>query len=723
MELIWNFNPSGSTITGDQNLGLSIIPVNSNKSPFKSWARYQKEIADFEDWHRHYVNQGTVGVITGRISGNLECLDIDVKNDPLKSVMTEFSDRIPDDLLSRLLIQSTPNNGFHIIYRCPEATIDGNLKLALHQDKAVIIETRGEAGYFCTSKTSNDILQGVFNLETLEVEIPEISADEREFLLESARSLTRYFPNTTKPPKSYTYSEPAINKFNQEFNVLELFEKHNWSIVKKDDDKAYLLRAGSAASHSGYYFKASKTFYCFSTSTGFKTEKAYNHFQVLQVLEGRDDYKTARRLLPKYGFEVKKKDDKVAADSIADYLNARGVRYDSFIQDLTLNGRIIEELDYNTVFIDLKKHFDKEIPRTRFEETIKSHYIQAINPVRDFIAAHQDRNPEGSFEAWLDCLVLQNQAIDKEVVMHFLKKWYVGMIALALDGEFPNEFFLTLISVEQGIGKTTFLRNYTLPKELQSYQKEHALSSDEDFKVLMSQALLIVDDEMDSRTYESDKTFKTLLSTKELTTRRKYDRRISTMKRRSSFAGSGNNLNVVRESQNRRIIPLEIQSMHFDRLDELDLIDLFMEAYRLFDGGFSYSYQRQDKELLEGLYADYIQKSDVDLILDEYLMLPETIGDMFCITNLDLVSSLSTRFPAFSKRLNVPTIGKMMVERGFETTRKGPNRLSCYVISKHSKVIELLENNSQTWQLLAEPFIDSVCKNNMINTLKTCQIT
>jgi hypothetical protein len=330
----------------------------------------------------------------------------------------------------------------------------------------------------------------------------------------------------------------------------------------------------------------------------------------------------------------------------------------------------------------------------------------------DFIEANKDRNPTGSFEAWLDCLELRNKTIEKGVVLHFLKKWYVGLIAQALDGEYPNEFFLTLISIEQGLGKTTFLRNYTIPKELQVYRKEHSLSFDDDFKVLMSQALLIVDDEMDSRTYEADKTFKTLLSTKELTTRRKYDRRISTMKRRSSFAGSGNNKNVVRESQNRRIIPLEIQSMHFEKLDKLDLVDLFMEAYYLYDSGFSYSYQRRDKELLESLYADYIQKSDVDLILDEYVMLPETISDMFSITNLDLVSSLSNRFPQFSRRINVPTIGKMMVERGYEATRKGDRRLSCYVISKHSKVLELLDNESQTWQLMVEPFVEQTFNNN-----------
>jgi hypothetical protein len=60
----------------------------------------------------------------------------------------------------------------------------------------------------------------------------------------------------------------------------------------------------------------------------------------------------------------------------------------------------------------------------------------------------------------------------------------------------------------------------------------------------------------------------------------------------------------------------------------------------------------------------------------------------------------------------VPTIGKMMVERGYQATRKGDRRLFCYVISKHSKVLELLDNNSQTWQLMVEPFVEMVCKNN-----------
>ena len=703
MEIEWDFNSSGTDTKIDpKEFGLSIIPVATNKKPIiKSWSEYQSTIAPIALWHSHYINQGTVGIITGKISGNLECIDIDIKNDPTGKIITEYSNIIPPDLLKKLVIQSTPSGGQHFIYRCPDATIDKNLKLALHSDRTVIIETRGEGGYFCTSKVNNKIMQGGLDLENLYEDIPVITAEERNLLLDLARSLTRFIPsgNTSKNGEPFVYNEPAINEFNNKYLIVELFEKHGWSVVKEDDQKIYLLRDGSSAVHSGYYFKDSKTFFCFSTSTEFQPEKPYNHFQVLQVLEGKNDYRTTVRLLKDYGFDVKTKPDKITSDDIAKYLNDKGVRYDTFIQDLTINGKIIEELDYNTLYIDLKKHFDKEIPRTRFEETIKSNYITVTNPLLEFIDANKERHPVGMFERWLDCMVLKNKSIDRTLLIKYLKKWYVGMIAQALGYEYPNEFFLTLLSVEQGLGKTTLLRNYILPKELHGYRKEHSLSFDDDFKVLMSQALLIVDDEMDGRSYEQDKTFKTVLSTKELTMRRKYDRRISTIKRRCSFAGSGNYLFVVREQQNRRIIPLEIEKIHFEKLSEIDYTDLFMEAYNLLVNGFPYSYQQDNKQELKHIYADYIQYSDIDLIFDEYVQKPDTVGDTFLITNLDLVNALLGRFPYASKRINVLVIGKLMAENGFETIRKGKKRVTCYCISKTSRIVQSIGDDTQSWRL------------------------
>lgn len=679
----------------EQEFPLSIIPVSSQKTPLISWKKYQVEISPIFLWYSHFQNQGTVGVITGKISGNLEIIDVDVKNDPYGSIMDEYAALIPTELYKKLIIQTTPNKGFHLIYRCPNKIIEKSQKLALHSNQAVIIETRGEGGYFCTNKINNKVKQGVFDLENFDIDIPVITPAEREFLLDTARSLTRYFSSiTTKEEEPFVYDEPAIEEFNNKYPIIDLFIKHQWSVVNEDDEKYYLLRDGSSAAHSGYYFKESKIFFCFSTSTAFKPEKPYNHFQVLQTLEGKNNYRKTLFLLPKYGFELQKSaKKKITPDDIAAYLNKQGVMYDTFIQDLTINGKIIDEKDYNTLYIDLKKHFDNEIPRADFEDVIKSHYIATINPIQDFIEKNKHRRPSGTFEQWLDCMSLKNPSIDRSVVIYFLKKWYVGMIAQAMDGEYPNEFFLTLLSVEQGLGKTTLLRNYTLPKELQDYRVEHSLSFDDDFKVIMGQALLIIDDEMDGRTYEQDKTFKTILSTKYLTTRRKYDRRISTIKRRCSFAGSGNHLNVVRESRNRRIIPIELDYIDHQKLAQVDLIDLFMEAYHLYMEGFKYSYGRDDNPLLNHIYSDYLQETDVDLLLNEYVDRPESSSDVYWISAIDLISTLADHHPHFSKRLNVVTIGKLMNDKGYKTVRKGKNKITGYEVSEKSKIVAILKSD------------------------------
>lgn len=691
---------NGNVSQEELKFGLSIIEVNKNKIPKGAWAEYQNHENPIENWHQHFINGGYIGIITGEVSGNLEILDFDLKNDPAKTIYEEFVNLIPAELINRLVKQTTVNGGYHLIYRCPDK-IEGSLKLAKHTNGEVIIETRGEGGYFCHHLKDYKVTNGHFDMKKLEYHIPVITNDERDMLLIAARTLNREEPKKTKS----NYNEPAITKFNEEFNILDLFEQHGWEIVKEDESKHYLNRPGSSTAHSGYYYKDSKSFICFSSSTQFKVAQPYNHFQVLQILENITDYKALLKRINEFGFKPEAvtnktygSSNKLSAEDIAQYLCDRGVRYDTFIQDLTLNGEIITEIEYNTLSIDLKKHFNTEVARTKFEEVIKSLYIKQFNPILNFVEMNQGNKSTGNFEKWVDCLVLRNKTVKPSTVIHFFKKWYVGMIAQALDGKYPNEFFLSILSTQQGIGKSTLLRTFTLPKELHKYIMEHQLSFDDDFKVIMGQALLIVDDEMDGRTYEAEKSFKSLLSTMEQTTRRKYDRRISNIKRRASFAGSGNNLFVVKEKQNRRILPIEVEKIFYDRLDELDLTALFMEAYNLFKAGFKYSYQFSDAELLDELFEDYRQVSDLDLIFDELINEPKDENDIFFITNLDILLSFNERYGKVSKMINAKSIGNQMVERKYVVSRRGSKKITCYGISKNSSVIRLLNSDSQSWR-------------------------
>lgn len=674
----------------ERTIDLSVIEVNKNKNPKGPWKQFQDEIPPISSWYGHFLNDGYIGIITGRVSGNFEVLDIDSKNDPTNRITQEFRKFIPEEIYKKLVVVITPSGGQHYYYRC--SVIESNQVLAKHSDSRTIIETRGEGGYVCHHVSDYEVIQGAFNLETMDYVLHELTIEERDLLLSAARSLDRTIGNVKS---NFTYKEDAINKFNSEYPIIGYFEKYNWSVTHENDDKVFILRPGSTAQHSGVYFKKDKIFFCFSSSTEFKVGRPYNHFQSVQVLENIIDHRTTLRLLGSLGYpseKVRSKKDKISDQQIADFCRENGVRYNTFIQEITINGKVLEEMDNNTLFIELKEHFDQDIPRSTFENVIKSHLIEKEDPIEIFINKYKDRKPKNAIEQWVNCLNLKNENIPRDVITYFVKKWYVGLIAQCLDGEYPNEFFIAILSTRQGVGKTTFLRKYTLPEELQGYRKEVSIHDDEDFKLIMSQAILIIDDEMDGRTLNEDKTFKAILSRKELPLRRKYDRRQSTLIRRCSFAGCGNQINVVRERQNRRIIPIEISSIDYEKVKLIDQIDMFIEAYHLFISGFSYSYDGSDSEKINQLAGDYLLRTDLDEIIDDCVINPSNENDVFTIPAIDLMKSLVYKYPTFSKKVNTVTIGKVLADKGIESKRTGTNKTTVYMISNKSKVISILKD-------------------------------
>jgi hypothetical protein len=88
------------------------------------------------------------------------------------------------------------------------------------------------------------------------------------------------------------------------------------------------------------------------------------------------------------------------------------------------------------------------------------------------------------------------------------------------------------------------------------------------------------------------------------------------------------------------------------------------------------------------------------MVLDECVLLPKFEGDSVPISNLDLVSSLLRKYPYFAKRINVPTIGKLMAERGFDSQKRGQNKATYYIISATSKVLILRDEYNEKMELL-----------------------
>jgi hypothetical protein len=199
-----------------QKAGLSVLKASkSSKVPEGKWAKYQQKPASPEvlkDWFSHPQGDTALGIVAGKVSGNLEVLDFDF----LGELFEPWKDLVEEEapgLVGKLFVQQTQNKGFSACFRCPDETIPGNHKLAQRgieapDDKEItikgkkfkprkvgekycavitLIETRGEGGYFLACPSPGYLkIQGTLR------ELPEITPQERQTLINAAQALNEW---------------------------------------------------------------------------------------------------------------------------------------------------------------------------------------------------------------------------------------------------------------------------------------------------------------------------------------------------------------------------------------------------------------------------------------------------------------------------------------------------------------------------------------------------
>jgi len=301
--------------------GLSVIAVDKNKRAILPWKAYSENLISPEALTRQINSAGAEGiaVICGAVSGNLEVIDFDLKNDLTGDLMERYFDRLPASLIAKLPIVRTRSGGFHIYYRCE--CIEGNQKLASrpaspgelidtpHLKQLCIIETRGNNGYVVAPPTDGYIYrENKF--------IPILSLDERDTLLDAARFFMEV--HTEERAKFVETGTPFIlspfEDYNQKADPVSLLLRHGWTLdtKTKNAEKVFLVRPGvTSAPNSGNVLLSTKLFYCWSTSTEFKAEKAYSPAAVYATLEHGGDYSAASKQLIKEGYGAKRTADNI----------------------------------------------------------------------------------------------------------------------------------------------------------------------------------------------------------------------------------------------------------------------------------------------------------------------------------------------------------------------------------------------------------------------------
>ena len=274
--------------------GLATIPVKKDKSPYglTTWGGGVNELSAYDGAYG-------VGVICGKVSGGLECLDFDNHFGDAKDTLTRFVNEI-SDLYSRygFPIESTMNGGYHLLYRCSE--IGGNTKLASRPmwsarlDRDVpdaIIETRGEGGYFVAAPT-----EGYNVLRNSLTAIPEITPEDRQALIDIAKSFNEWYE---KRGTEHEQSDRPGDFFNRDpeslTEMIAELESAGWVEVRTgmwrrpDKDRGISATLGKVAENVFYVFSSNA--YPFEPNTG------YTPFGAIALLKYGGDHKEFARIL------------------------------------------------------------------------------------------------------------------------------------------------------------------------------------------------------------------------------------------------------------------------------------------------------------------------------------------------------------------------------------------------------------------------------------------
>lgn len=261
---------------------------------------------------------------------------------------------------------------------------------------------------------------------------------------------------------------------------------------------------------------------------------------------------------------------------------------DVITQSQYIKGNVyMTDTEVNDIYLSCNRDLDFNVTMVDVRTILNSSMVRKINVLQDFVNKYEGVDETGIIDAYADCIHPQT-----EFNRWAFKKWIVGAVHnwfSSPDETVVSPLTLVLTGQRQGSGKTSFFR-HILPTELRKYFVESKISGDnKDSEYNMATSLLMLDDEFGGKAHKDPKEYKGISDKNIITQRRPYEREARTFKRRTALCGTSNEERVLNDvTGNRRILPLKVDAVDYERTKSLDKVALIMEAYKLMKEGFDW---------------------------------------------------------------------------------------------------------------------------------------
>jgi hypothetical protein len=375
------------------------------------------------------------------------------------------------------------------------------------------------------------------------------------------------------------------------------------------------------------------------------------------------------------------------------FIEGLPLKYNEVTMHYEYEGREMKERDWNNLYISALKIVSDKLSQQRFELMVRSENVPKYNPFEQYFDRNKHRKSNGNFKAL--CKAIKHKQrfelngreyIADDYLEIYLKKWLLGMIS-AMNGTYS--LLILVLTGGQGTSKTKFFRTL-LPDSLMQYYGETELDEGKDDKLLMTQKILLLDDEFGGKSKKDAKKLKSLSSKQFFNLRPPYGKRNEDIKRYAVLAGTSNDDEIINDpTGNRRIIPINIEMIDFDAIAKIDKDELFMELYREWqETGDAWMLTKEDIALLKECTTYNQTPSPEEELCNQFFEVPteDEIGSAKCsfLSTTEIVNIITNRSMTRIS-INVYKFGAVLKKLGFEkkTVRDGNNvKGGYYVIEK-----------------------------------------
>lgn len=353
------------------------------------------------------------------------------------------------------------------------------------------------------------------------------------------------------------------------------------------------------------------------------------------------------------------------------------IRKNELTRSYELDGTELELERMNFIFLEGRNVFPK-LGREMFDTLLFSTFTPTYNPIKDYL---DGLRWDGTDRLCDLASVINSSTGTPEWRQTMLTKWMLGIVHTVYHGS-PNILCLVLAGM-RNTGKTQFFKRL-LPDPLRRFFANSQLDKGKDDDLLMTQKLIIFDDEYSGKSKQDAKHMKMMLSADSFTLREPYGRKNITLPRLASLCGTCNEIEILNDSTgNRRIVVMEaVGQFNYDLMNSINKEQVMAQLVEMMRHGASNELTAQEIEQMDRYTASEFSEIVAEAEMVDALFEPPSPGAFSFMTTTQIKDwiELNTK-----QRLSLKRLGMELRRLGYERIKRGG--FYGYMIMKKSQPV------------------------------------